>query len=252
MGSNDCSGMTESQPDLSAVAGDKQQIRRRVWTELSERGAARFPGARGRIPNFTGAEAAARRLAGLPEWKAARTLKCNPDSPQLPVRTLALQHGKRVYMAVPRLREERPFLLLDPDLLTEPPRKAASIKGSASAGRPVLVGEMPHIDLIVCGTVAVNRQGVRIGKGGGYSDLEFALTRQTGIVDDETVIATTVHPLQVLDEDLPETDHDFRVEMVVTPDEVIRCPTSKRPQGILWDHLDQATIDAIPALKALR
>ncbi len=244
--------MTESQPDLSAVAGHKQEIRRRVWKELSERGAARFPGAQGRIPNFTGAEAAARRLAEVPEWEAAEILKCNPDSPQLPVRTLALQHGKRMYMAVPRLREERPFLLLDPDLLTEHPRKAASIKGSASAGRPVRIDEMPHIDLIVCGTVAVNRDGVRIGKGGGYSDLEFALTRQNGIVDDDTVIATTVHPLQVLDEELPETDHDFRVDLVMTPEEVIRCPRSKRPSGILWDHLDQATIEAIPVLKALR
>ena len=244
--------MTESKPDLSAVTGHKQEIRERVWAELSERGAARFPGARGRIPNLPGAEAAARRLAGLPKWEAARALKCNPDSPQLPVRTLALQHGKRVYMAVPRLREDRPFLLLDPDVLTVHPRKAASIKGSAAAGRAVRIDEMPHIDLIVCGTVAVNREGVRIGKGGGYSDLEFALTRQTGIVGDDTVIATTVHPLQVLDEDLPETDHDFRVDLVVTPEEVIRCPRSKRPDGILWDHLDQATIEAIPALKALR
>lgn len=244
--------MSESQPDLSAVAGDKQEIRGRVWAELSERGAARFPGARGRIPNFIGAEAAARRLAGVPEWEHARTLKCNPDSPQLPVRTLALQQGRHVYMAVPKLREERPFLLLDPDLLTVHPRKAASIKGSASAGRPVGIDEMPHIDLIVCGTVAVSREGVRIGKGGGYSDLEFALTRQTGIVDGDTVIATTVHPLQVLDEELPETDHDFRVDLVVTPDEVIRCARSKRPDGILWNHLDQATIEAIPALRALR
>lgn len=244
--------MTETQPDLSDLTGDKQEIRRRIWTELSERGAARFPGAQGRIPNFLGAEAAARRLAGTPEWEGARNLKCNPDAPQLPVRTLALQEGKRVYMAVPRLREERPFLLLDPDLLTVHPRKAASIKGSTSAGRPVRIDEMPHIDLIVCGTVAVNRKGVRIGKGGGYSDLEFALTRQAGIVDDETVIATTVHPIQVLDEELPETDHDFRVDLVVTPEEVIRCPRSKRPEGILWGHLDQSTIDAIPALRALR
>lgn len=233
-------------------AGDKQAFRERVWRELQDAGVARFPGARGRIPNFTGAEAAARRLAELPEWEAAEALKCNPDSPQLPVRTRALQDGKSIYMAVPRLREAKPFRLLAPELLTEHPRKAASIKGSASAGRPVGLAEMRHIDLIVCGTVAVNRSGVRIGKGGGYSDLEFALTSQAGIVDDRTVIATTVHALQVMEEELLETDHDFRVDLVVTPDEVIRCPRAGRPEGILWSDLDEEQIRAIPVLHELR
>ncbi|MBW3591073.1 MAG: 5-formyltetrahydrofolate cyclo-ligase [Actinobacteria bacterium] len=232
--------------------GDKQVFRERVWRDLKEQGAARFPGAQGRIPNFIGAEAAARRLASLPEWTGARVLKCNPDSPQLPVRTQGLKDGKRIYMAVPRLREERPFLLLDPEVITESSRKAASIKGSSAAGRPVALGEMEPIDLIVCGTVAVNRSGARIGKGGGFSDLEFALARQAGIVTADTVIATTVQQVQVLDEELPETDHDFRVDLVVTPDEVIRCPGSARPEGIFWSHLDDSTIQSIPVLRALR
>ena len=64
---------------------------------------ARFPGAEGRIPNFTGAEAAAERLRALPAWETAATLKANPDSAQLPVRQRALEDGKTVYMAVPRL-----------------------------------------------------------------------------------------------------------------------------------------------------
>jgi 5-formyltetrahydrofolate cyclo-ligase len=50
---------------------DKQDVRERIWRVLQEEGAARFPGARGRIPNFRGAEAAAQRLAELPEWQAA-------------------------------------------------------------------------------------------------------------------------------------------------------------------------------------
>ena len=58
---------------------------------------ARFSGAAGRIPNFaTGAEAAAERLLSMREWQAARTLKANPDSAQLPVRQRALEDGKTV------------------------------------------------------------------------------------------------------------------------------------------------------------
>ena len=64
---------------------DKQAIRERVWAKLRHEGAARFPGAEGRIPNFAGAETAARRLAELGAWIAASVLKSNPDAPQLPV-----------------------------------------------------------------------------------------------------------------------------------------------------------------------
>jgi 5-formyltetrahydrofolate cyclo-ligase len=230
--------------DRHAVADDpaKQAVRERVWAVLEREREARFPGARGRIPNFRGAEAAAARLAELPEWQSARVVKANPDAPQLPVRRRALADGKRAYMAVPRLREDRPFLRLRDD---------ATIKGAAREGRPTAVEELGHVDLIVCGSVAVNRAGARVGKGGGYSDLELALLVEAGAVDDDTVIATTVHPLQVLDEELPETAHDFHVDRIVTPDDAFATP-AKRPPGILWDDLDADKIAAIPVLQRMR
>lgn len=221
---------------------EKQAVRERVWTLLEHERAARFPGARGRIPNFVGAEAAADRLVQLPEWRAAQVIKANPDMPQLPVRKRALAEEKVVYMAVPRLREEKPFVRLV---------RGASIKAAMSEGVPTAIEELERIDLVICGTVAANRDGVRIGKGGGYSDLELGLLVEAGLVDDQTLIATTVHPLQVLDEVLPETEHDFRVDRIVTPDEVIAAPTLKRPPGILWDHLDDEKIAAIPVLRRL-
>jgi 5-formyltetrahydrofolate cyclo-ligase len=221
-----------------------------VWDLLEREGGARFPGAQGRIPNFTGAEEAADRLAQLPEWRDAPALKANPDAPQLPVRARALADGKRVYMAVPRLRAAEPFLLLDPERLAGPPRGAASIRGAAARGHPITVEEVEPLRLVVCGSVAVNRAGVRVGKGGGYSDLELALLVDAGLVTEETIVVTTAHPLQVLDEELPETDHDFRVNRIVTPKEVIRTGARRRPRGILWEHLDGEKIAAIPALAA--
>src|SRR5262247_2624259 len=176
----------------------KQAIRERVWSLLTARGVARFPGAVGRIPNFVGAEAAARRLADSPAWQAARVVKCNPDAPQLPVRVLALRQGKRLFMAVPRLREERCFLELDPRRLVGRERAAASIRGAGALGRPTLPREMPRIDLIVAGSVAVGRDGARIGKGGGFSDLEFALLTELGMIGDWTTVVTTVHPLRIV------------------------------------------------------
>jgi 5-formyltetrahydrofolate cyclo-ligase len=234
---------------------EKQRVREFVWDRLQHAGAARFPGARGRIPNFTGAEHAARLLSGTAEWERAGVVKSNPDAPQLPVRAAALAAGKLLFMAVPRLREREPFIMLDPDSLPVRPRQAVSIGGSSRHGRPVGLSEMPKLDLIVCGSVAVNRAGVRIGKGGGYSDLELALLGQAGLVDARTTIATTVHPLQVLDRHLPETEHDFRVDLIVMPHEVIQTGTAARrhrPRGVLWDRLTDEQIDAIPVLAELR
>src|SRR6266508_7004733 len=96
---------------------DKQQVRERIWSRLEESGEALFPGARGRIPNFRGAAAAADRLAATPEWRRARVVKCNPDSPQRPVRLRALREGKVLFMAVPRLRQKKCFWELDPGRL---------------------------------------------------------------------------------------------------------------------------------------
>ena len=93
------------------------------------------PGRRNSTPNFSGAEAAAERLRATDVWQAAWTVKANPDSAQLPVRQRALEDGKTVYMAVPRLAEPEPFFALDPAHLSEPPRKAASIRGASRSAR---------------------------------------------------------------------------------------------------------------------
>jgi 5-formyltetrahydrofolate cyclo-ligase len=229
----------------------KQAIRDGIWALLEERGAAAFPGARGRIPNFVGASAAADRLAGLDEWRGARTIKCNPDAPQRYVRLRALREGKVVYMAVPRLRQERCFWELDPRRLRDL-RAAASIGGAAKAGRPVDPRELPHIDLVVAGSVAVSRTGARLGKGGGYSDLEYALCRALACIDDRTRIATTVHPLQIVRGAIPETRHDFRVDLIVTPDRVLRPRRSRpQPRGIIAAHLTEEIRENVPVLRAL-
>ena len=154
-------------------------------------------------------------------------------------------------MAVPRLAGELPFYLLDPERLSMSPWEAAAKEGAAKAGRKVAATELPPVDLVVCGSVAVNSQGARIGKGGGFSDLEVAFLVEAGVLRSDTILATTVNPLQVVDEPLPETVHDFRVDLIVTPDETIWCTKPHRPPGILWEHLQQDKIAEIPALAAL-
>ena len=230
----------------------KAALRDQVWAAMTAARVARFPGAAGRIPNFAGAEAAAERLRGLPEWQDARTLKANPDSAQLPVRQRALEDGKTVYMAVPRLAGPEPFFALDPDHLSESPRKAASISGAARSARKITLAELSPVDLVVMGCVAVDEDGARLGKGGGFADLEFALAGAAGLIGPGTVAVTTVHEIQIQAAGaIPVSAHDVPVDLVITPDRVIDCRDRRPPRpapGIRWPELTPEKIAAIPLL----
>jgi 5-formyltetrahydrofolate cyclo-ligase len=231
----------------------KDQVRRAVWKAMDREGVSRFPGAEERIPNFAGAKLAAQKLSAHRLWRRARVVKANPDSPQTHARRIALEEGKVVVMAVPRLREIHPFRLLDPKRLTKKQiREAATIKGALRHGRVVADDELPEIDFWLCGSVGVNLSGARIGKGGGFSDLEYALLVEAGRIDEHTVVATTVHPIQILREHLMMTAHDLPVDLIATPRAAIEVERAyDRPRGVLWDHLQPPQIREIPILERM-
>jgi 5-formyltetrahydrofolate cyclo-ligase len=233
----------------------KAALRERIWAAMSEPGIARFPSPDGRIPNFVGAERAAERLRETRAWQRARTVKANPDSPQLPVRQRALEDGKLLYMAVPRLADEQPFFLLDPDRLVDPPRKAVSIKGASRSARTVGIEELEAVDLVVAGCVAVGEDGARLGKGGGFSDLEYAVAAEAGLIGPRTTVVTTVHDTQVVPAGaLPTTAHDMHVDLIATPTQILECPRGRgRPRARLrWEELTEDKIRAVPILARLR
>lgn len=226
----------------------KHAIRERIWALLEHEGAAPA-GVYGRIPAFSGAEQAADRLAQLPVWQNAQVIKAVPDKAQQPVRLRALAEGKLLYMAVPKLAGQQPFVLLDPARLAVPPEQGAVNKTALEAGEPVGVEDMQPVDLVVCGSVAVNRHSVRLGKGAGYSDIEVALLVEAGLLNEQTTIVTTVHDLQVVDDELPEAAHDFSVDLIVTPTRVIECGPPRRPAGLDWKLLSSAQVAAMPVLR---
>jgi 5-formyltetrahydrofolate cyclo-ligase len=236
---------------------DKQTIRERVWDRLEDGGVARFPfPPHDRIPNFAGAAAAAERVTETAVWKRADALKANPDSPQLPLRRAALQAGKTVYMAVPRLREQRCFYELDPAALDDI-EAAPAVSNVADHARQVGPEAVGRVDLVVSGSVAVTEDGARVGKGEGYSDLEYAVLSEMGLVDDATPVLTTVHELQVLDgpdsavpgATVPVDAHDVPMDYVVTPDRTVETETPHdRPTGVDWDALADDRVAEMPVL----
>ncbi|MEM4513078.1 MAG: 5-formyltetrahydrofolate cyclo-ligase [Ignisphaera sp.] len=231
----------------------KDRIRRRIWDLLEEKNVTLFPKPiYHRIPNFIGADIVAAKLSSLDIFKEAKVIKINPDSPQRFVRYLALSQNKIIVMPTPRIRNG--FLVLNPSKI---PRDklwdASSISGAYRYGVTTKPWDLPKIDLVVIGSVAVNPRGARLGKGEGYAELEYAILRMLCKVGEETLVVTTVHDLQIVYDDIPVEPYDVNVDIIVTPKNTIYVdPRPPKPRGIFWDLLPEQKLREIPILRELR
>ncbi|XP_044946745.1 5-formyltetrahydrofolate cyclo-ligase-like protein COG0212 isoform X3 [Hordeum vulgare subsp. vulgare] len=221
----------------------KWKIRKRVWDVLEAEGVARNPRpVHHRIPNFDGAAAAADSLGRLDVFQNAQCVKVNPDSPQKQVRFLTLSGF---------------FSFLQSQMIpTGCIPEACTSVGAAKYGRPIGLDEMIKVDLIVIGSVAVDPStGARLGKGEGFAELEYGMLRYMGAIDDSTMVVTTVHDKQLVD-DIPVEKlliHDVPVDIICTPTQVILTNTAiPKPQGIYWEKLSPEKLGQIRILRELK
>ncbi len=232
------------------MSNKKTKIRSEIWERMDKENVVKFPKpVEGRIPNFKGAKKAARNLTDISTFQRATHVKVNPDSPQHPVRTKVISEGKVLYMPTPRLREG--FLQIRPeDVPSGKEDKATTIKHSNKFGEKIEPGEIEDISLVVAGSVAVTEDGRRLGKGGGYSDLEYAILTEVGL--GTPPILTTVHPIQIVRK-IPMEKHDISLDWIVTPEKIIETGTKlSKPDCIDWSLLNEADIRDIPLLKKLK
>jgi len=187
---------------------------------MEEKGVATFPKPiLYRIPNFVGAEKAAQNLRSLSEYKEAKVIFCNPDSPQRFVREMALRDGKTLVMATPKLRHG--FLLLDPKSIpSNRISKASTIRGAFKHGHTIEPNKV-KVDLFIAGSVAVSPDGGRLGKGTGYSDQEYGILKNAGSLTAQTIVVTTVHDTQIV-ERIPKEKWDIPVDVIITSTQIIR------------------------------
>jgi 5-formyltetrahydrofolate cyclo-ligase len=194
----------------------KRLLREEIWRKLEAEGVARFPlPCFGHVPNFEGSDKAAQNVRLLREWKEAKVVFVNPDFAQQKVRAYVLLDGKLLVMASPKLKHG--YIAVDPVKVRGSESHASTIRGAFSLGKIVGLQEMPKLDLIVEGSVAVDLKGNRLGKGGGYGDVEIrSLKAKFGSLP----VITSVHDSQVV-ENVPFEDKDERVSIIVTPTRVI-------------------------------
>ena len=202
---------------------EKESIRKSIYDKLFNEGDY------GKIPDFKGSDIAAKLLATTNEWKNSKTIFCSPDSAQIPVRFLALKENKNLIMASPNL--EHGYLFLEGNKLNGK-EKEASIKEGAFdyCSKFFDFGQKDSsindsleiaIDMVVEGSVGVDRLGNRIGKGKGFADREIEDLFKKNLIDENTPLVTTIHPFQLV-ENVPMESHDKRLNMIVTTREIIR------------------------------
>lgn len=243
---------------ITEAEDTKASIRQKVWECMEKNDIANFPRpVYNRIPNFKGAILAGQKVAELEEFKSAKTIKVNPDKPQEEVRYHVLEQNKELIVPTPRLSKGLfNRLTNEPGCDKDAIRKLASREGIDHKSKPIPMASRIKVDLVVVGSVAVDRFGRRIGKGEGFADLEFAMAASHhGAVGNDSVVVTTVHDLQVFDK-LPEAlfqPHDLTVDIIVTPTEVFRVKDRlSKPDAILWSMLTREKFDSIPILREIQ
>nr|WP_184405080.1 5-formyltetrahydrofolate cyclo-ligase [Geomicrobium halophilum] len=222
------------------------RIREKVWKHMEEQKVGRFPfPLKHRISNFKGAEQAAHRVTTLAEYREAMTVKVNPDAPQLPLRTQILVDGKTLLVPTPRLKAG--FIQVKPEWVPHgEEKKAASLTHMKSYGKEIPLTDIPRIDLIIVGSVAVHQDGRRLGKGEGY-DREYAILRELG--NPEVAVVTTIHSVQLVDDKIPVDHYDLTVDWIATNEEMFPTETPyPKPTGIDWDQVTEAEKEEMPVL----
>tara|TARA_B100000686_G_C16767590_1_gene962846 strand:- start:1352 stop:2077 length:726 start_codon:yes stop_codon:yes gene_type:complete len=235
---------------MKTLFTSKQEAREAIWDCLKENRLAAFPfPPHGRIPNFVGAKEAALRVFDEPEWRDAKIIKVNPDSPQKYVRAEALRRNIIVYVPTPRLQNG--FLRLDPKFIPADAITDASHMARCDLwAQPVPLKELPQVDAIVTGSVTVTKSGKRAGKGAGYSDIEFAILRELG--HSPVPVATTVNDVQIV-ESFPIESNDLTLAVIATPTQTIRVPNPlQTPSQIEWEKLTIQNLEDMPILAELK
>ncbi|XXM70384.1 5-formyltetrahydrofolate cyclo-ligase [Lysinibacillus sphaericus] len=231
--------------------GTKNEIRHKVWSSLTEKKLGRFPFPLvNRIPNFKGAEAAAKHVQEMDFYKNANVVKVNPDAPQLSLRTSVLKDGKTLLIPTPRLKDG--FVMIKPEWVPGgEERKAASIKHMNSYGKVVPLTDIPEIDLIVVGSVAIHKDGRRLGKGEGYADREYAILREIG--NKPVPVITTINSEQLVVDDIPRDSFDLAVDWIFTEKGGTETNTPyEKPEGIEWEHVSEDDMEKMPILRELK
>jgi len=237
---------------------EKDSIRKEVWGQLSQ---VAKPDSRFHfnfaefIPDFEGSDRALAGLLELDLYKEAKRMLITPDNCLEELRIQTIHDSKQVI--VPTYGICRGMVLLERRRVPQGQEKfASSLDGMELFGKNLTLAEIQRlgkIDFLITGASAISLNGVRYGKGHGFFDLEWAMMREIGVVDEGTPVVAFAHDCQVIEEELEPRPFDTVADIIVTPNRIMCVPkTYQKPEGIYWKLLDKQLLEDIPLLSELR
>ncbi|TMW49191.1 hypothetical protein DOY81_005733 [Sarcophaga bullata] len=239
------------------VEPTKRNLRVKTWKKMQDnKYGVNYRAIFNRIPGFVDSNKAAELLAETDEFKKANDIKVQIDRALYAAKLQTILAGKNLYL--PGTFDSKALFLkveVPADATPEKKTEILNIQDFAKHRTEISLENKVELDMVIIGSVVVSRDGYRIGRGNGFTDLDIGLLIEVGSITDKTVIATMVHDSQVVD-NLPTNlfqKYDSPVDLIITPTEVIRVAKRlPRPTGIFWELLSERRLKIVPVLQVLK
>jgi 5-formyltetrahydrofolate cyclo-ligase len=241
--------------DVAQVRADHDRLRTSVWPRL--RAVARPHPLLGFdfdnfIADFDGSDRCADRVRELPAYRSATTVFVTPDESTGLLRQHVLTDGK--VLVVTSFGISSGFRRVRPDELPDGgPEQAASMDWLHQRAATVSLAELAGagIGLLVTGAGAVADGGIRMGKGHGYFDLEWAMLSEIGALGEAPTVVGVVHDCQRLPLAVRAAAHDVPLDLVVTPSGVEEVVVDRSPGRVHWPLLTVERASHMPPVVEL-
>ena len=236
----------------------RNDVRVKVWNELKK---VAYPDSRFHydcsefIADFKGSEKAAANLIAMKIYRNAQVVFITPDNCLEQLRSQVIKDKKILLTTTYGIRRGFVELLAEnvPDGFE---KYAVMLDAIEKVGRYISLKEIKEqykVDLLITGGSAITLDGLRVGKGHGFFDIEWATLFTLGVVNTATPVIDFVHDCQIVKEEFEPEPYDTVCDYIVTPTRVIHVDSPQKPTGgIYWDKLNPEMLENISIFKELK
>ena len=190
----------------------------------------------------------AERLRRIDVYRRARRVFVGPADILSQIRLNVLMDGKELIMPSPSLKEG--FFLCRPGAIPFTERRfAVSFKGLAKFGEKLGPDDFSALDvgLFVTDVLAWDRLGNRLGDGGGFFDLSWALLQTLGAVSGRAAVFGVAGRGQCVDL-VPVDPWDVKMNGMITEEGIDVFANDQVRGSLFWEQLPAKRIRKISLL----
>lgn len=192
---------------------------------------------------------AAQKLRGRTLYHESETVFATPANSLYQARINCLIDGKNLVMPGPSIREGF-YLLPARSIPFKDLPAAVTYRGLAKKGQLLKIDAIAElsIGLLLTGSLAVDREGGRIGDGNGFFDLCCAILQELGALQQEWSVMTFIREDQISTDLLPQDTWDIKIAGAITQTGIHVFNPPFQKSRIFWDVLPTDRIKRINPL----